>query len=44
MVADFGAAQAAEIFLGPIGAGAVELVGFLMVDALDLKVRVEAIP
>ena len=41
---DLGAAQAAEIFLGPIGAGAVERIGFLMVDALDLKVRVEPVP
>ncbi len=43
-MADLGAAQAAEIFLCPIGAGAVERIGFLMVDALTSNVRVEAIP
>jgi hypothetical protein len=40
MVADLGATQAAEIFLGPIGASAVERIGFLIADALDLKVGV----
>ena len=37
MVADLGAAQAAEIFLRPIRAGAVERIGFLMVDALHFE-------
>ncbi len=37
MVADLGAPETAKIFLGPIRAGAVEAVGFLMVDPLHFK-------
>jgi hypothetical protein len=36
---DFAAPQAAEIFLSPIGASAVEAVGFLMIDALHFIAR-----
>ena len=37
MVADFGAAQAAEIAFRPIRASAVQAVGFLVIDPLHFK-------
>jgi hypothetical protein len=42
--ADFGATQAAEIFLSLIGASAVEAIGLLMVDTLHFVTVVQAIP
>ncbi len=35
--ADFSASQAAEVLFGPIGAGSVERIGFLVIDPFDLK-------
>ena len=44
MVADLGAADAAEKFLRPIRAGAVERIGFLVVDALHFEAAIQAVP
>jgi hypothetical protein len=44
MNADLGATQAAEIFLCLIGAGTVEAVRLLMVDALHFEAFMQAIP
>jgi hypothetical protein len=35
--ADLSASQAAEVLFGPIGAGSVERIGFLIVDPFDFK-------
>ena len=42
--ADLGAAQAAEIFFGLIGASTVKAVSFLMVDPLHFEALMQAIP
>ena len=42
--ADLGAAQAAEIFFGLIGAGPVKAVRLLMIDALHFEALVQPIP
>jgi hypothetical protein len=44
MMPDLGAAHAAEKFLCPIRASAVEAVGFLMIDALHFKAAVQLVP
>ena len=44
MDADFGAAQAEEIFFSFVGAGTVKAVRLLMVDALHLETFMEVIP
>jgi hypothetical protein len=44
MDADFGAAQAGEIFLGLVGAGAVKAVSLRVVDTLHFKTFVQTIP
>ena len=44
MVADLGAAHTAEKFLGPIRAGAVEAIGFFVIDPLHLKTLVQVVP
>jgi hypothetical protein len=44
VVADLGAAHPAEKFLCPIGASAIERIGFLVIDALDLEAIMQAIP
>src|SRR3984885_5585555 len=44
MVPEFAAPQAREIGFGGIGAGAVEAVGFLMVDPLHRKAGVQLVP
>jgi hypothetical protein len=44
MVAELGAAEAAEILLGHIRASAVEAVGVLMVDPLHIEVGMQAVP
>jgi hypothetical protein len=42
--ADLGTAQSGEILLSLVGAGTIEAVGFLMVDALHFKALMQAIP
>jgi hypothetical protein len=37
VTADFSATEAAEVLFGPIGAGPVEWIGFLMVDPFDFE-------
>ena len=44
MVANLGAAHAAEKFLCPIRASAIVAMGFLMVDAPDLETLIQLIP
>lgn len=44
MNADFATAQPGEVFFGPIGAGSIEAVRLLMIDALDFKPFVQMIP
>ena len=44
MVANFGAAHAAEKFLCPIRAGAVEAVRLFVIDPLHFELAVQAIP
>ena len=44
MVADLGAAHTAEKFFRPIRASAVQRIGLLMVDALNLETLVQFIP
>ena len=44
VVADLGAAQAAEKFLRPVRASAIIAVGFLVIDALHFELGVEAVP
>jgi hypothetical protein len=42
--ADLGTAQAAEIFLSLIGAGTIEAISFLMVDALHFEPFMQRVP
>jgi hypothetical protein len=42
--ADFSAAQAAEVLLGLISAGAIQRIGFLVVDPLDLEALMSVVP
>ena len=44
MMPDFSAPHAAEKFLGPIRASAVEAVSIFVIDPLDFKARVKRIP
>jgi hypothetical protein len=44
VMADFGAAHAAEKFLRPIRASAVMAVGFLMIDPTHLESLVQRVP
>jgi hypothetical protein len=42
--ADFSAAQAAEALLGLMSAGAIQRIGFLVVDPLDLEALMLVVP
>ena len=42
--ADFGAAQAGEVFLSHVSARAIEAVCLLMIDSLDLETLMNVIP
>ena len=44
MNADLGAAQSTKVFLGLVGAGAVERVSFLVIDSFHFKALVKSIP
>jgi hypothetical protein len=42
--ADFSAAQAAEVLLGLMSAGAIQRIGFLVADPLDLEALMLVVP
>jgi hypothetical protein len=42
--ADFNAARAADVLLGLMSAGAIQRIGFLVVDPLDLEAFMSVVP